>query len=659
MRRNHINIADFIALFSHAASDNWSVPATLAKLPNRLAVTWTIAAVAFLVAGRDAATQQRGALGVTAGHGASVEALTRWDETIHRMTRTGEVVVASRLNDRTVPGRAHEYLVQAVDGVPVLGGGVSRQLDAAGATVSLLGTLHRNIDVDTAPALTSTDAVFLLERAQGGRIVGDPRPSLVVLPLPDGSYALSYRIAASDGRYYFVDADDGRILHVADAFRRQSAVGGGSDFRGRRTKLSTTRDGSRFQAYDRLRPAEIVTLDGRFDPLRIDRLLQDHFINDLPPGVPVWKATDVAADTDNNWEDPAVVEAHAHTGWTYDYLHARHGWQGLDGADGRIFSIVNLGFGPGNAFAAPPPFGPEGTGVYVYGRATDGVREEALTSLDVVAHELMHGVTHFVVSRRTGDPMGLGGGLPPNTRLGPSSFTDDRGRTFTCEFDFFWCVDGRFLLGSDEGGAVNEAYSDIVGEAVGFFHEDNGATADYLQGSDQSFGPTRSLIDPGSLSIVEDVHRPYPDAYAGRYEFALVRASVATNPDATDVDEEPTLLWAYTGLVFVDGQFAFSLPGSGYGGEHWNSTILSHVYYLAVEGGANRTTGLTVDGVGDAGRGDVERIFFRAMTDLMPAAATLPIAADAIRQAAADLDPGGEAQRAVEQALVAVGLPPA
>ena len=66
-----------------------------------------------------------------------------------------------------------------------------------------------------------------------------------------------------------------------------------------------------------------------------------------------------------------------------------------------------------------------------------------------------------------------------------------------------------------------------------------------------------------------------------------------------------------------------------------------------------------MEGVGDAGRGDVERIFFRALTELMPAAATLPLAADTIRQAAADLDAGGAAQQAVEQALVAVGLPPA
>ena len=627
-------------------------------MPSFPRFAWTVAAIATVTAAQDAAAQPPAAVSVTAGHDTGVDALRQWDATVDRMTRNGDLVVTSRLDDRTLPGRTHEYLAQVVDGVPVLGGGVARQLDASGVTISLLGALHPGINVDTTPGLSAAEVAARLEQARGGSLGASRRPALVVLPLPDGAHALAYRVAMSDGRYYFVDADDGRVLHVADAFLRQSAVGGGSDARGRRKKVSTTRDGALYQAYDRLRPAEIVTLDGRFDFLRIERLLLGHFIDELPPGTPVWNSNDVAADSDNDWDDAAVVEAHVHTGWTYDYLYARHGWRGLDGANGRIFSIVNVDFGVPNAIAAPPPFGPEGTGVYAYGRATDGMREEPLSSLDVVAHELMHGVTYFAVSRRTGDPGGLVSGFPPNTRLGPESITDERGRTFTCDPDFFWCVDGRFLLGSNETGAVNEAYSDLVGESVGFFHEDNGATADYLQGGDQSLGPIRSLVDPGSLSVVDRVHHPYPDAYASRYEFALTRALSTTNPEATDA-EEPTIFWDYTGLVFVDGQFVFSLGGDGYGGEHWNSTILSHAFYLAIEGGANRTTGLSVEGVGDAGRGEVERIFFRAMTDLMPPAATLPLAADAIRQAAADLAPAGAARRAVSEALSAVGLPPA
>ena len=622
-----------------------------------------LTAAVIIATGQDATLQQpRAAVSVAVGDVATADELRWWDSTVDRMTRVGDLVVTSRLDDRALPGRSHEYLAQVVDGIRVLGGGVSRQLDAGGATVSLFGTVHRGIDLDTTPTLSAAEVASHLEQAHDGRLVAGWRPVLVVLPLPDGSYALSYRIAMSDGRYYFVDAADGRIQYVTDAFRSQSAVGVGSGFRGQQRKLSTTLSRGRFQAHDRLRPAEIVTIDLRFNVDRYVRLLFEHFEAALPPGAPLWNPDDVASDADNDWDDAAVVEAHAYTGWTYDYLYSQHNWQGLDGANGRIFSIVNVDFGGPDAIAVSPPFGPEGTGVFVYGRATDDVSEEPLTSLDVVAHELMHGVTHFAVSRRTGDPLGLGTDLPSSTRLGPKSFTTGEGETLRCDPDLLWCIDGRFVLSSAQGGAVNEAYSDIVGESVGFFHEDAGATADYLQGSDQTFGPIRSLADPGSLSIVDGPHRPYPDAYQNRYEFAIFRDTILTTTNRSyaglDLGDEPED-WEYAGMVFVNGQFAFFLPGGGgYGGEHWNSTILSHAFYLAVEGGTNRTTGLSVQGVGDAGRGDVERIFFRAMTDLMPSASSLPLAAAAIRQSAADLAPSSTAREAVEQALRAVGLAP-
>ena len=108
----------------------------------------------------------------------------------------------------------------------------------------------------------------------------------------------------------------------------------------------------------------------------------------------------------------------------------------------------------------------------------------------------------------------------------------------------------------------------------------------------------------------------------------------------------------------MNGQFAFELGGYGYGGSHWNSTILSHAFYLAIEGGTHRTSGMTVDGVGGERRAEIERIFFRAMTHLMPAAGSFRMAAAVIRQSAADLAPDSDAEQAVDQALRAVGLEP-
>ena len=88
------------------------------------------------------------------------------------------------------------------------------------------------------------------------------------------------------------------------------------------------------------------------------------------------------------------------------------------------------------------------------------------------------------------------------------------------------------------------------------------------------------------------------------------------------------------------------------GGVHWNSTVLSHAFYLAIEGGTNATIGRSVTGVGPANRADIEQVFFRAMTDLMPPRASLQDAADAIDLFGA----GSGTHTAVTRALRAVGF---
>ena len=626
------------------------------KTATRLAIASALVGVALVTTEQDARSQESGVLTVAAGHAMDPDGLRRWDATVDGMARSGDLVATSHLNDPSLAGRTHEYLAQHFAGIPVFGSGVSRQLDGSGVTVSLFGTLHQGIDVDTVPALSGAEVAARLEQLHGGEVLAGGNPPLGILPLPDGSYALTYLIAMSDGYFYFADADDGRIRHRVDAIKEQSAVGAGDSSKGNRQKLSTTQADGRFQAHDRMRPAEIVTLDLRFNALRFRRLLIDHFIEDLPEGEPVWTADDYAVDADNDWDDPTVVDTHSYTAWTYDYFSARHGWEGIDGENGRTISMVNMA--PANAFFASPPFGPEGTGVFGYGRFTDETSEEPLTTLDVVGHELMHGVTHFSVSRRTGFEFGLVTDFSTSARLGPVSFTTRAGTTYTCETARFpgltltpdgldiglvpaWCVGGRFLLASSQGGAIHEGYSDIFGESLGFFYENEGVSADYIQGGDfKEDRAVRSLVDPKSLR-----DGFYPDVYRDRYEFALT-LDETFGPD-------------YSGFIFVDGRYFGSLgpngEGFGYGGVHWNSLILSHAFYLAIEGGSHRN-GMTVEGVGGDNRAQMEAIFFRALRDLMPAASSLPIAAAVLRQSAADLDAGGAAQRAVDQALRAVGL---
>ena len=595
------------------------------------------------------------AVPVAVGAGATPAELQAWDARIDGMLRAGELVVASRYDDPTLPGRTHEYAAQLVGGVPVLGGGVTRQFDR-GATVSAFGTLHENLALGTMPAITAAEAGVRLEQQTGARLGVGQQPELMVLPLPTGSHVLAFGAAFDDGHYHFASAADGRLVHSIDAFRNQAAIGTGLGILGDHKKVSATLQGGRFEAHDRLRPGEIVTLDLGFDIERLDQLGAPG-----PWNVRRWTSQDIAADADNDWADAAVVDGHVHMGWTFDYFARQHGWEGVDGRRGRIVGIVNA-FDGFNAFWAPPPFGPEGRGVLAFGQYTgpEAPLGEPLVPLHVVAHEQTHGVVFYSVARRTGSPFGLLDAFieGESVRFGPRRFTDDEGVTHTCSTTTFparvltesgtieerrfpaaCSDDGRFVLTSRQGGAANEAFADVFGISTGFFHEQDGATGSYELGIDGAGGPLRSLSNP----------RPpiQPRAYRDRIEFAFFCVEY--------IDGE--CVGSFSGAVFIRGRYVTTLSRCCYGAEHWNSTILSHAFYLAVEGGTNLATGRAVEGVGAANRAAIEEIFFRALTVHMPAGGTLPRAAAVIRQAAADLHPPGSAPyRAVHQALHAAGL---
>ena len=162
-----------------------------------------------------------------------------------------------------------------------------------------------------------------------------------------------------------------------------------------------------------------------------------------------------------------------------------------------------------------------------------------------------------------------------------------------------------------EAGALNEGFSDIFGVSTTFFYEPVGSgalQASYLQG--------RDLTVPG-----------------GALARSLSNPAQTRNPDH------------------------YSLRASE---PHFNSTILSHAFYLAIEGGTNRTSGLTVQGVGAGNREQIEKAFFRALTVLLPpSSATFALTRAATIQAARDLyGAGGAVERAITQAWDAVGVQP-
>jgi len=614
-----------------------------------LAATTLAAVSVFVMLGQAPAMAQVVVLGAAEAGRGTVAALnpadiTQANDVISRMTLSGELRVFDVHDDPTVAGRRHETMRQFYRGVPVEGGGISRQMSGA-TTVSIFGTLNTNIAIDTTPALNAVDAARLIERAAGRNIAFGASPVLVILPSPTGTYSLVYKATVEDAVTYFVDAGTGQVLQVVD--EKKDDVGVGTGVLGDQKKLATTQVGGVFRTRDQLRPAVISTFDTGGSTTVFDRLINTGAFTD----------NDLASDSDNTWTDGRIVDAHVHTGWVYDYFFKRHNWSGLDGQNRSMSDIVHRGL-KNNAFFIAPPFGPGGNGAMVYGDTTAGV---PVTSLDIAGHELMHGVTYFSLVRRTGQ--GLAGNVL-FTNFGPTSFSY-KGQNFSCAATVlidsqgvqhpFLCNSGRYVIGANDSGAVNEAFSDIFGTSVEFFNQPAGSgslKADYLMGEDVSgFGPNRSLSNPRSILISSDTGAvPYPDHRTGTLSFALVILQ-GTQAAPTAVGLAP--------VAFINGGvvpfFDSGLTDSG--GVHLNATVLGHAFYLAIEGGRNATSGLSVAGAGSQNRALVERAFFRAMTQLMPNAPGQSTAALAVYQASVDLyGAASSITQSIAQAMVAVGL---
>jgi Zn-dependent metalloprotease len=85
--------------------------------------------------------------------------------------------------------------------------------------------------------------------------------------------------------------------------------------------------------------------------------------------------------------DAAVNEAYEHAGRTYDYFRRVHGRSSLDDRGMRLESTVHFGSHFNNAHWNGRQM--------IYGDGDGKYFHRFTASLDVVAHELTHGVTHF------------------------------------------------------------------------------------------------------------------------------------------------------------------------------------------------------------------------------------------------------------------------
>ncbi len=286
---------------------------------------------------------------------------------------------------------------------------VAEQLNG-GQVVSAFGNIYEGIDVDTSPAIEADRAREIVEARTGVEI--GRAPELLILPEGD-RYVLTWRVRAAtlgDIREYFIDARDGTVAFEFSDLQTQSAVGRGQGVLGDTKKISVSSSGGQFVTTDRLRPPAINTNDMRGDYLRTLNYLNE---------VIQLTANDLASDADNTWTDGATVDAHVYSGWTYDYYFKRFNRRGLDNRDLPLINLVHPARRTDffQVFPTVPDFYLNafyaGDGVMLYGEGLPpGVTAGGQTvdffsaALDIVAHELTHGVTRVHVEPHLSERIG-------------------------------------------------------------------------------------------------------------------------------------------------------------------------------------------------------------------------------------------------------------
>ncbi len=264
--------------------------------------------------------------------------------------------------------------------------------------------------------------------------------------------------------------------------------------------------------------------------------------------------------------DSAAQAAHTYAGVTYDYYNSRHGRDSYDDNGATLHSTVHYSSNYNNAFWNGSQM--------VYGDGDGTTFTELSKSLDVDAHELTHAVTEY-----TGN-----------------------------------------MVYQKEPGALNEAWSDIMGASVEAWYDGSVTSATWLLG--------------------EDIYTP------GNGNNDALRYMANPTQDNYSPDYYPERLYAGT---------CFPSNSNDQCGVHGNSGIANLAYVLLVEGGSHPRgkTSVNVPGIGIS---KAERIFYHALANYLGTQSQFEDARNATAQAAEDLYGQTEVD-AVHLAWDAVGVP--
>ncbi|MER6405656.1 M4 family metallopeptidase [Streptomyces viridosporus] len=332
-----------------------------------------------------------------------------------------KLVVRDVLKDRD--GTVHVRYERTYDDLPVLGGDLVVQGRRPGGTDSVVRATRAAVKPATTtaevPAARAEQQALAAAKAEGAERSDVDRAPRKVVWAADGKPVLAYETVVGglqhDGTpqelHVVTDATTGEKLYEWEAVR----TGTGHTVYSGTVDLTTTQSGSTYNLTDGAR--------GNHRTYNLNRSTSG-------TGTLFSGPDDVWGDGSPSNPESAGADAHYGAALTWDYYKNVHGRNGIRGDGVGAYSRVHYGNNYVNAFWSDSCF------CMTYGDGSGNANP--LTSIDVAAHEMTHGLT----SNTAG------------------------------------------LVYSGESGGLNEATSDIFGSTVEFYANNSSDVGDYLIGEE-------------------------------------------------------------------------------------------------------------------------------------------------------------------------------
>ncbi|MFO1501045.1 MAG: M4 family metallopeptidase [Verrucomicrobiota bacterium] len=367
-----------------------------------------------------------------------------------------ELAIVHREADQL--GQRHLRFNQIYRGLSVWPSSINAHFDPAGHLTVVEGAYVptpalASIEPNLSPAAAVARARAEIPSAANAE---SSEPELVLHGPIKGPTKLAWKfelnVSMAEAWLVLVDAHDGHLLHRSSLVYDGATGGSGLDLFGKRQPLQVWEQGDSYYLSDTSKPS----FNPAFDPINNPRgvITVADARNATLDEVKFAGAQIVTSHFKDLWDVPAAISAAVNLSKTYDYYLERQGRNSIDGHGGGITAVVRVGQYDNAVWIS-------GMQAMYFGQV-----QPWAGSLDMVGHELTHGVTDHTAR----------------------------------------------LLYENEAGALSEAFSDIFGEMVEGYVT---GAPDWVMASG-FVRPLRNFKEPNSL-VCPTTLRPFPSTMS-QYE---------------------------------------------------------------------------------------------------------------------------------------------